>query len=205
MKVKVLMDDIDNFKNALSYMLTLRKLCVLRFTPERLTIISSAVNEPQIWCNLDQTSFQHYEVESTRNGIISMEVNIEPLFHVLKNYENVKQDSLLLRLQRRPSDNSNKQAIGNKDKSAVCLSIIYEEFVTVTTTISHSFNIPARLLKATSDERIQNPDIRNENVHVAMKITPLLAPFFKRIERYKTSDTIQISANKLGYLNFKVC
>ncbi|GMF08122.1 unnamed protein product [Ambrosiozyma monospora] len=35
-----------------------------------------------------------------------------------------------------------------------------------------------------------------------MKITPLLAPFFKRIERYKTSDTIQISANKLGYLKF---
>ncbi|KAG7903741.1 hypothetical protein KL907_003768 [Ogataea polymorpha] len=92
-------------RKCLSFLIALRRMCVFRFTEQQLIIISSGLNEPTVWCKLDSSIFQLYEVDSARNNVIPFEISIEPLLQVLRNYEksNVS-SSLVIRLQRRPSN-----------------------------------------------------------------------------------------------------
>lgn len=181
----------------MSFLLSLRRLCVLRFTPTHLILISSAVQEPQIWCKVNKDVFATYEVESTRENIIALEINIAPLFQVLKHYERAKSTSnLSLRLQRKATNESGV----SKNKAIASLSLFYTEQISLNSDISHSFNIPVRLLKMENDQRIVEPGL--SDVDIIMKFPPQIGNIFKRIERYKTSDTIVVSANKLGFLKF---
>ncbi|ODV87521.1 hypothetical protein CANARDRAFT_6052 [[Candida] arabinofermentans NRRL YB-2248] len=201
MKLKVTIDIPTELRKCLGFLLNVRKLCVFRFTGEQLIIISSAVNEPQVWCKIDKTLFQIYEVDSTRDNVIPFEINIEPLFQVLRNFEkSMATSNLSMRLQRRP--NIGDSVSESKNKAAASLALFYTEQISITSQVSHSFNVPVRLLKMESDERIQEPSINL--MKLAMKLPSRILPLFKRIERYKTSDTITLTGNKLGQLRFTI-
>ncbi|KAG7816543.1 hypothetical protein KL928_004585 [Ogataea angusta] len=87
MKLKVVVEKPVELRKCLSFLVGLRRMCVFRFTEQQLIIVSSGLNEPTIWCKLDSSIFQLYEVDSTRNNVIPFEINIEPLLQVLRNYE----------------------------------------------------------------------------------------------------------------------
>ncbi|KAH3659280.1 hypothetical protein OGATHE_006164 [Ogataea polymorpha] len=173
-------------------------MCVFRFTEQQLIIISSGLNEPTVWCKLDSSIFQLYEVDSARNNVIPFEINIEPLLQVLRNYEksNVS-SSLVIRLQRRPSNGGEI-----KNKAAASLALFYTEQISVTSNVSHSFNVPVRLLKMDSDLRIVEPTM--DSMKLAMKLPVKIAPLLKRLERYRTSDLISIVGNQTGQLKFVI-
>ncbi|VEU21826.1 DEKNAAC102859 [Brettanomyces naardenensis] len=201
MRLKIAIDNPVLLRKPLSLLISLRKICVFRFTESQLIIISSALNEPQVWTKLDSSLFQIYEVESTRNNVIPFEINIEPLYQVLKNYEkSTVTSNLSIRLQRRsPTDT---QSTEPRNKAAASLALFYTEQMSLVSTVSHSFNIPVRLLRVDSDQRIQEPTI--DEMKIAMKLPNRLSPLFRRIERYKMSDSLTIVGNKLGKLKFVI-
>ncbi|KAG7843898.1 hypothetical protein KL941_004380 [Ogataea angusta] len=180
MKLKVVVEKPVELRKCLSFLVGLRRMCVFRFTEQQLIIVSSGLNEPTIWCKLDSSIFQLYEVDSTRNNVIPFEINIEPLLQVLRNYEksNVS-SSLVIRLQRRPSNGGEI-----KNKAAASLALFYTEQISMTSNVSHSFNVPVRLLKMDSDLRIVEPAM--DSMKLAMKLPMRIVPLLKRLERYRT-------------------
>ncbi|ODV94783.1 hypothetical protein PACTADRAFT_3673 [Pachysolen tannophilus NRRL Y-2460] len=208
MKLKISTASTESLRNTLGAIISLRKFCILRFTPQNLHIISASLNEPQVWCKLSQEIFDIYEVESIRDNTISMEINIEPLYQVLKNFERTNSYGLSIRLQRKnPSANNADGTGGSKQvisasKSLATLSIFYNEHVSVSSSISHTFRIPVRLLKKESDERIREPEL--SNVDVFMKLNRDIVSLFKRVERYKKAEYLNIAATKNGYLGLTI-
>lgn len=200
MRLRLAIDNPAALRKPLALLLALRKLCVFRFSKNALTIISSALNEPQVWTKLDESIFQMFEVESARDNVIPFEINIDPLYEVLKNYEkSTVTSNLSIRLQRKPPT---EESNGARNKAAASLALFYTEQVSMSSVVNHSFNIPVRLLRMESDQRIQEPSI--DTMSMAMKLPAKLGPLFKRIERYKMSESIKIIGNRLGQLQFVI-
>ncbi|KAH3669457.1 hypothetical protein OGAPHI_001578 [Ogataea philodendri] len=198
MKLKVIVEKPVELRKCLSFLVSLRKMCVFRFTEHQLVIISSALNEPTVWCKLDSSVFQLYEVDSTRDKVIPFEINIEPLCQVLRNYEKSNVTSnLVIRLQRRPSN-----GMEVKNKAVASLALFYTEQISMSSNVSHSFNVPVRLLKMDSDLRIVEPAM--DTMKLAMKLPMRIAPLLRRLDRYRTSDLVTITGNQLGQLKFVI-
>lgn len=201
MRLKIALENSADLRRPLALLVNLRKICVFRFTDKQLVIISSAFNEPQVWIKLDSSLFPIYEVVSTRHNVIPFEINIEPLYQVLKNYERSRVTSnLSIRLQRRSPTDSDTG--GERNKAVASLALFYTEQITMNSTISHSFNIPVRLLRADNDRRIQEPTI--DDMKIAVKLPNTLIPMFQRAERYKMSDMVTIVCNRVGQMRFLI-
>lgn len=175
----------------------LRKFCVLRFTAGQLNIISASLNDPQVWCRISGDVFDVYEVESVRNNIISLEINVELLYNVLKTFEKAASDGLHIRLQRKLA-NAIGEENNNQNKKLASLSVVYNELVN-STAINHSFKIPVRLLKKESDERIIEPEL--SSVDLLLKLPENISSLFRRIDRFKNSKNLSICGDRSGSLS----
>ncbi|VUG16299.1 DEBR0S1_13256g1_1 [Brettanomyces bruxellensis] len=201
MRLKLALESTVEIRRPLTLLLNLRKICVFRFTESQLVIISSSLNEPQVWTKIAESVFQIYEVESSRHNIIVFEINIEPLYQVLRNYEkSTVTSNLSIRLQRQSPTEAESHI--PKNKTAASLAIFYTEQISLNSTVNHSFNIPVRLLRASSDEMIQEPTI--DDMKIAMKLPNTMIPLFRRIERYKTAEMITVIGNKSGQLKLVI-
>ncbi|CCH41721.1 DNA damage checkpoint control protein [Wickerhamomyces ciferrii] len=190
MKLKIYMTQL---LDTLASIIGLRKYCVLRFTPTHLNIISAALNEPQVWCKLSNNLFEHYEVESLRDNTISFEMNIEQLLQVLKQFEKSNSDKLAIRLQKKGNDSGKRSA---------SLAVFFDDTISTTNTVTHTFSISVRLLRKESDERINEPEL--SNVDVLMKLPPDISSLFKRIDRYRSVNFLKIIGSKKGSLSLNV-
>lgn len=126
--------------------------------------------------------------------MILLEINIEPLYQVLKNYEKSNSDGISIRLQKKSS--------GSGSKALATLSIFYNEHISVTSLVSHTFRIPIRLLKKESDERIVEPSLAN--IDLFMTLRREIIPLFRRIDRYKKSEYLNITGTRNGYLGLTI-
>lgn len=166
---------------------------MIRFTPEHVSMASIALNEPQIWCKLDASLFEVYQVESLRDNIISLEINVASFFQVLRNFEKAESGELSIRLQRKSADGSS---------SGACLGIYYTEQISMASSVSHSFHLPIRFLKKENDERINEPEL--SKVNVLMKLEKDLTVLFKRIERFRHSEYMTVTASQDGSLQLAI-
>lgn len=191
MKLALKIDNVYNLRKILGFILSFRKQCIFKFTLESLIIISIDQESPMVWNTIESSNFTRYDVIS-KEEIISLEINAEPLFQILKNYEKAPSASeLSIKLQRDEVLNSNI----NKRRS-VSLAVAYNEDVTCSTEINHSFTIPANLLRAKTLEKIQMP-ITND-ISIIIDLNASLIPFFMRVERYKDVELVNVVTNKLG-------
>ncbi|AOA63970.1 DNA damage and meiotic pachytene checkpoint protein [Komagataella phaffii CBS 7435] len=201
MKLKLCVSNTDVLLSTLSAIQPLRKLCVLRFTPVHLCIISMALNEPQAWCKISQEVFPLYEVESIRDNVLCVETNIDPLINALRNFDKSNSDGLSIRLQRRPVANEGPES-SKKNRSMAVLSLIYTEHVSMASSRSYSFKIPVKVLKAEIDQGIVEPQLTH--AEVLMKLDRDILPLFRRIERYKRSGYICVTGTNRGRLELSI-
>lgn len=173
--------------------IALRKECVLRFTPKYLHIISASKNEPQIWAKIPKETFELYEVESIRDNIISLELNIEQLYQVLRNFEKSNSDQLAIRLQKTTNDHG---------KDYTRLALFFHDSLSASSTINHTFSIPVKLLRKDKDERLCEPEFTA--IDLLMKLPTDIQFLFKRIERYKSLNLINIIGTVNGQLSVKI-
>lgn len=104
MKLKLVIDGFEQpedyklLQSTFSTVSSLREKAVLRFTKERLIIISSPKisgngsdnvngNNGQLWCTIPRDVFKLYFVESMKNIPISLEFNCNRVLSVLKQYD----------------------------------------------------------------------------------------------------------------------
>ncbi|ODV60379.1 Mec3p ASCRUDRAFT_35775 [Ascoidea rubescens DSM 1968] len=217
MKLKLALSNCNKIKNSVASILHIRKQCVLRFTSRHFIVISSVVNEPQIWLKFSCLLFDEYEIESANNNQISMECNLEQLCQVLRNFDKVNSSDLTIRLQRvNPSSSSSANSTLNGDNKAnnglaaninnkkfknhAILAVFYSESQQ-NIIIHHTFKIPVRLLKKKSDLKIVEPEINK--INLLLKLPGDFINIFKRIERFKSSKYkfLKINADEKGNLN----
>jgi G2-specific checkpoint protein len=197
MKLALRIEEVGNFRRILGFILTVRKQCIFKFNQDELSIISVDRDSPIIWGSISKINFTRYDVIAKENNI-GLELNAEPLFQVLKNYEKSPSTSdLSIKLQRGEETNTNSI---NK-RRPVFLALTYNEDVTITTEISHSFSIPVNLIRNQMLERIQMPEIHN--VELIVDLDQKLKLFFNRVERYKAADSINIVMNRLGEIKIE--
>lgn len=113
-------DDYKLLKSTISTVASLRKTAILRFTSDRLIIISTPNSSSntsaltgdtgQLWCTIPRDVFSLYNVISARDlNTITMECNCDTLLSVLKKYERVTNSGgssdMTLKLQSMPDWN----------------------------------------------------------------------------------------------------
>lgn len=106
MKLKLRTQSTETLKICFSQISSLRKFVVLRFSPEQLLAISvkdtSLNQEPQVWCKFKMLAiFNEIEIQSLRNDVVLLEINIELFLQTLKNFEKADSHDLSIRLQRK--------------------------------------------------------------------------------------------------------
>lgn len=202
MKLALRIDDVKNarnFRQILGFMLAIRKQCIFKFTTDELNIISFDANNkasPLIWGSIGKINFSRFDVIA-KDQVIVLELNIEPLFQILKNYEKTTTVSdLSIKLQR-----GEELKDKNSKSRPIFMLITYIEEITMTQEIAHSFSIPVILSRRHRSERLQMPPISNLKLLIDLNNT--LTSFFQRVERYKAIDYINIVANKLGELKIE--
>ncbi|ODQ83097.1 hypothetical protein BABINDRAFT_159553 [Babjeviella inositovora NRRL Y-12698] len=194
MKLKITTGSTETLKHTLGAIIAIRKFCVFRFTPDTLTIISASLSEPQIWSTIAATAFLTYEVESVRDNIVSVELNIEPLLQVLRSFhKTASSDQLNIRLQRKNAVHGQRSA---------SLALFYTEQNASGHLITNTFRIPVRVLNKESDERILEPLLTK--VDVLIKLPLGITSLFKRIERYKRTDKVTVTGTRNGYLGLTI-
>lgn len=197
MKLAVKINEVRSLRQILGFVLSIRKHCVLKFSSaEGLEIISIDREGPIVWGKLSKINFIRYDVIA-KDDLIVLELNAEPIYQIVKNYEKSPVVSdLAIRLQRGDTNNDN----GNKRKP-VFLGLSYNEDLTMTQEIFHSFSIPVSLIRGRNAGKFLPPDIAGVELSVDMNQT--LVPFFMRVERYKAVDNINVVLNKLGELKIE--
>lgn len=193
MKLKINVLATQSLRSTLSAIMALRKFCVLRFTPTHLNIISAALHEPQVWCKLLSATFDAYEVELIRDNTILMEIAIDALHQVLRDYEKLASDCLMIRLQKVSSDKGHRSAT---------LALFFTEPTLTTSLVSGTFRIPVRLLKRESDERITEPEL--SNIDMLMKLPMGISSLFKRVERYRRAERVVVTTTPDGRLGLAI-
>lgn len=194
MKLSLKIEDVGNFRRLLGFFLAVRKQCILKFTPGELNIISLDQAGPLLWGTIKKNNFIRFDVVA-KDGHIGMELNVEPLFHILKNYEKAPSTTeISIKLQRGEDVRVGKEP--NNKRRSVFLAIGYNEDITMSTEISHSFNIPINLLRNQALERLEMPEITD--IELVVDLDHHLNNFFNRIERYRATDKINVVLNRLG-------
>lgn len=104
MKIKLVLngfeqpEDYKLLQTTLSTVASVREQAVLRFTKDRLVIISTPklsgvssnnvnVNNGQLWCTIPNDVFKCYFVSSLKDRPVSLEVNCNRILSVLKRYD----------------------------------------------------------------------------------------------------------------------
>lgn len=159
-------------------------------------MISAELNQPQVWCKLSTDIFDVYEVEALRDNTISLELNVEQLLQVLKQYEKSNADELAIRLQKKTEPNSSKRS------ASIGLYFVDSVSLVSTSPVHHSYSIPVRLLKRDIDAKIKEPEL--SNVDVIMKLPSDINLLFKRIERYKSSELLRVIGTNHGSLSLNI-
>ncbi|KAG0673874.1 hypothetical protein C6P40_003017 [Pichia californica] len=202
MKLSLRINDIKTariIRQVLGFILTVRKDCILKFTQNEMNIISFDVNNssPLFWSSIGQINFDRYDVIAKDDTIV-LDINIETLFHIMKNYEKAASvaGEMNIKLQR-------GQELQDKTSKTrpIYMVISYIEEITETQEISHLFSIPVSLSRANRGNRLNQPEIVNFSLILDLNCT--LISFFQRVERYKAVDNINIVANKYGELKIE--
>lgn len=143
-------EDYKLLRTTLSTVASLRKTAVLRFTGERLVIISTPRSSDsssstilhgdtgQIWCTIPRDLFSLYTVTSARElNTITMEYNCDSLVSVFKRYDRVMSQgcssNMTIKLQSMPEWNVGNGSVGNNPGGRVnpvcALGITFEEIL----------------------------------------------------------------------------
>lgn len=145
-------EDYRLLKTTVSTVASLRKTAVLRFTSERLVIISTPkssssssstilhADSGQLWCTIPQDLFKLYTVISARElNTITMEYNCDSLLSVFKRYDRVmsqgSSSNMTIKLQSMPewnagsNDSTHNSDSGSKLNPVCALGITFEEIV----------------------------------------------------------------------------
>ncbi|SGZ53973.1 CIC11C00000002171 [Sungouiella intermedia] len=205
MKLKLRTQSTETLKTCLSQISNVRKFVVLRFSPEQLLAIlingSSINQEPQVWCKLRMLSiFSEIEIQSLRDNVILLEINIELLLQTLRNFDKANSHDLSIRLQRKESSGG---TTGGGSRTA-SLALYYSDVTVNGSTINHTFRIPVKILKGNS-EMLQEPEL--PRVDLMMRLPNEFSATYKRLDKFKKSlpgdlVTIQASRRHGGYLGF---
>ena len=157
--------------------------------------------------SIGRVNFLRFDVIA-KDDLIGFEINVEPLFQILRNYEKSPSTSdLVIKLQRGEDEpvtgNGNgNQATNTNKKRAVFLALSYNEDITIRTEIFHSFSIPVNLLRRNILDSISTPPLRN--VEIVMDLNRMLNPFFGRIERYRNTESLNLVVNRLGEMKVEL-
>lgn len=207
MKLALKLDYVSNLRKILGFILLLRKQCIFKFTTEQLIIISIDQESPIIWNTIEGSTFKRFDVIS-KDNYIGLELNAEPLFQILKKYEKSPVTSeLILKLHRSEEtygNNSldNTNSVNSNKRRMVYLAVSYNEDISCTTEINHSFNIPVNLLRNRFLDKIQMPSVNN--IKLILDLNLSLVPLFERVDRYKAIDIIKIITNRLGEIKIEL-
>lgn len=141
-------DDYKLLRTTVFTVASLRKTAVLRFTSERLVIVStprSSANSGstilqsdagQLWCTIPRDLFKLYNVTSARElNTITMEYNCESLISVFKRYDRVMgqgcSSNMTIKLQSMPEWNPGPAPVSSDSGARVnpvcALGITFEE------------------------------------------------------------------------------
>lgn len=209
MKLKLRTQNIETLKTTLSLISQIRKIVILRFTPNQLLVIlingSSMTQEPQVWCKLQINSiFDQVEIQSLRDNTILLEINIEQLLQTLNNFNRANSDGLNIRLQRK--DTSGEQGTNVANGRVASLALFYSNINMNSNTVNHTFRIPVKILKNTDDVMLlKEPEL--EDVDLMMRLPKEFISTYKRLEKFnKTSNNelvnIKSSRRNGGFLGF---
>ncbi|GEQ67126.1 hypothetical protein JCM33374_g789 [Metschnikowia sp. JCM 33374] len=200
MRLKLQAKSTDVLKSCFSQINTLRKRVILRFSPEQLLAISinssSLVQEPQIWCKFPmQSIFQDIEIQSIRDNVISLEINIELFLQALRNFDKSNSHELSIRLQKKDGEGSSK---------GTYLALYYSGVSENASTISHTFRIPVKVMKS-SGEKLKEPVL--PRIDLMMRLPNEFSATYRRLEKFKNStehETVTINASRRngGLLKF---
>ncbi|AET38610.1 Mec3p Ecym_3102 [Eremothecium cymbalariae DBVPG len=189
MKLKLVInsnnDDYKLFKTTMTTVAQLRKTAILRFTSNRLVVISTprtvssgAVltgDQGQLWCTIPKDVFLLYNIASIREeNTIAMECQCDSLVSVLKRYDRCNHGDLTIKLQSMPEwnpakvtnnqdheDNADNNKSNGHQKNPICaLGCTFSEYLDLQETskiVSHSFKVGVRLLYNSQDAKIQEP------------------------------------------------
>ncbi|KAK6454548.1 checkpoint protein Hus1/Mec3 [Scheffersomyces xylosifermentans] len=203
MKLKLRTQNTETLKTTLSLINPLRKFVTLRFTPEKLYVISvngqSLTQEPQVWCNLQISSiFDHIEIQSLRDNTISLEINLELLLQTLRNFDRANSEGLNIRLQRK--DSAGGQGTNTGNGRTASLALFYANVNANSNTINHTFRIPVKILKNTHDMMLlKEPELTD--VELIMKLPNEFVSTYKRLDKFKkasNNETLTIKASRRG-------
>lgn len=141
-------DDYKLLRTTVFTVASLRKTAVLRFTSERLLIISTPRSSAsgntilhgdsgQLWCTIPRDLFKLYTVNSARElNTITMEYNCDSLISVFKRYDRVVNQGcssdMTIKLQSMPEWNvgtPNGNTNGAKANPICALGITFEEIL----------------------------------------------------------------------------
>jgi G2-specific checkpoint protein len=207
MKLALKANDVKNFRKILGFILLIRKQCIFKFDKELLSIYSLDKELPMACASIGRVNFLRFDVIA-KDDLIGFEINVEPLFQILRNYEKSPSTSdLVIKLQRAEDEpvtgNGNgNQATNTNKKRAVFLALSYNEDITIRTEIFHSFSIPVNLLRRNILDSISTPPLRN--VEIVMDLNRMLNPFFGRIERYRNTESLNLVVNRLGEMKVEL-
>ncbi|TID27194.1 hypothetical protein CANINC_002744 [Pichia inconspicua] len=177
---------------------------MLKFTQDELHIISSDREGPYVLGTIGKVNFERYDVVA-HTGMIGLDLNVEPVFQILKNFEKANgRGELRMKLQRgesldEPTNNSNSGSnnnSGSNKRKPVFLVIAYTENITSSSELSHSFMIPVNLVKRELLEIPSAPGLRD--IKLILDLNDTVTSFFNRIERYRAIETLNIVTNRLG-------
>lgn len=207
MKLALKANDVKNLRKILGFILLIRKQCIFKFDKELLSIYSLDKELPMACASIGRINFLRFDVIA-KDDLIGFEINVEPLFQILRNYEKSPSTSdLVIKLQRGEDEpvtgNGNgNQATNTNKKRAVFLALSYNEDITIRTEIFHSFSIPVNLLRRNILDSISTPPLRN--VEIVMDLNRMLNPFFGRIERYRNTESLNLVVNRLGEMKVEL-
>lgn len=202
MKLKLRTQSTETLKNCFSQISSLRKFVILRFSPEQLLVIlingSSITQEPQVWCKFKMLAiFSEIEIQSLRNDVILLEINIELFLQTLRNFDKANSHDLSIRLQRKES------GPGTGGSRTASLALYYSDVTVNANTVNHTFRIPVKILKGTHDE-LREPEL--PLVDLVMRLSNEFSSTYKRLDKFKNLAgdlvTVRASRRRGGFLGF---
>lgn len=145
--------------------------------------------------------FNEIEVQSLRNDVVLLEINIDLFLQTLKHFEKANSQDLSIRLQRKDASVDGANTGGSR---AASLALYYSEVTASANTVNHTFRIPVKILKG-STEILHEPEL--PKVDLMMRLPNEFSSTYKRLDKFKKNlagdlVTIKASGKRGGYLGF---
>lgn len=227
MKLKLVInsnnEDYELFQTTLKTVAQLRKTAILRFTTDRLTVISTPKtvssgvvlngDQGQLWCTIPKDVFSLYVVTSIREkNTIAMECQCGSLVNVLKRYEKSDYGDLVIKLQSMPEWNGTETSVdlGRSDNNGtgnpICaLNCTFNKYLGIGETskaVSNSIRVGVRLLYKTQDAKIREPMVNYTKLimfrlpRASSEYGNGFSDFIKRLDRYSTLNHIMLYGDR---------